>query len=278
MRGRAASGWLTVPGAISSRVAGDPGQNRPGLDEAVRTRPPSLTRCPLCPHSVPERVREARVHREQRVLSPRVFGQLQRARQRHGLRRLQALLLLRRVRAHLPAQHLPLRGLALRGPRLLRQHPQCRGQRLGGVRHPRRRVHAGVPLWLHPERQSEVSHAVPPCPPKLPATPPTSPFPPQPQNKMHSFYIVSWKCTAKPLEVKYVACCAGLGMWRSQSPLPALTGLPAKEVWGRPQRMVHLGCPIPGATQHQLCEVLGSGGEKTSPAPNSVLEAGQRVC
>lgn len=124
-------------------------------------RPPSLTLCPLCPHSVPERVREASVHREQRVLSPRVSGQLQRAGQRHGLRGLQALLLRRRLRAHLPAQHLPLRGLALRGPRLLRQHPQRREQRLRGVRDPRRRVHAGVPLGVHPEWQSEVSGAAP---------------------------------------------------------------------------------------------------------------------
>ena len=74
---------------------------------------------PACPHSVSQCVREAGVHGDPRVLPPRVPGQLQRARQRHGLRGLPPLLLRRRLRAQLPAQHLPLRGLALRGPRLL---------------------------------------------------------------------------------------------------------------------------------------------------------------
>ena len=117
---------------------------------------PAVSR-PACPHSVPQRVREAGVHGDPRVLPPRVPGQLQRARQRHGLRGLPPLLLRRRLRAQLPAQHLPLRGLALRGPRLLRQHPQRREQRLRGLRHPRRRVHAGVPVGLHPQRDPEVS-------------------------------------------------------------------------------------------------------------------------
>lgn len=108
-------------------------------------------------HSVPEHVREAGVHGEPRVLPPRVPGQLQRARQRHGLRGLPPLLLCRCLCAQLPAQHLPLRGLALCGPWLLRQHPQRWEQRFRGLRDPRRRVHAGVPVGLHPQRQPEVS-------------------------------------------------------------------------------------------------------------------------
>lgn len=79
-----------------------------------------------------------------------------------------------------------------------------------------------------------------------------------------------------PGHLKLSARLASLGTWRSQSPLPALPRLPAKQVWGRPGRTVRLGCPIPGATEHQLCEVLGSAGEKTSQAPNSVLDAASR--
>lgn len=158
-RGRSGPGW-PVTRDKAGRARRRPSNPRPNPHHHHR----SLTCCPLRPHSVPERVREAGVHREQRVLSPRVSGQLQCPRQRHGLRGVQALLLRGRLRAHLPAQHLPLRGLALRGPRLLRQHPQCREQRLRGVRDPRRRVHAGVPLGVHPERQSEVSRAAPPPP------------------------------------------------------------------------------------------------------------------
>jgi hypothetical protein len=115
----------------------------------------------LCPHSVPKCVREASLHREQRVLPPGVPGQLPHTGRQHNLRGLQTLLLQRRVCACLPAWHLQVRGLALCGSRFLRQHPQRWEQWLGWLRYPRRWVHAGVSLRLHPQQHPEVSGSCP---------------------------------------------------------------------------------------------------------------------
>lgn len=88
-----------------------------------------------------------------RVLPQPVPGQLHRTQQRHGVLRLPPLPPRGPLRAGLPCGHLHVRGLALHhhGPVLssapARRHSVC---------HPRGRMHARVPLWLHTQRNKSV--------------------------------------------------------------------------------------------------------------------------
>lgn len=111
--------------------------------------------------SVPQLVREASLHRPKRVLPPRVPGELHGARQQHGVRGLPQLLLRGRVPAHLPPQHVQVRGLAMCHQGVLLQSPRHGRQRVREVRDPQRRVHGRVSLGLHPQREPKVTRLLP---------------------------------------------------------------------------------------------------------------------